>query len=116
MVAGGGTRLRRVLLRWQAPQPCPAHRATRRTRPVVAGDPYVNGYVNPYVIVYALGVRTPAFGARGDLSSSSPPQGEWCGRAAMAVGCSPSWQVLAAHRVCATQNSLPSGSCMTVHW
>jgi hypothetical protein len=26
------------------------------------GDPYVNGYVNPYVIVYALGVRTPGFG------------------------------------------------------
>jgi hypothetical protein len=22
----------------------------------------------------------------------------------------------AAQRVCATQNSLPSGSCMTVHW
>src|SRR5215212_8582832 len=32
-VVGGGTRLRRVLLRWQAPQPCPAHRATGLTRP-----------------------------------------------------------------------------------
>jgi hypothetical protein len=29
----GGTRLRRVLLRWQAPQPCPAHQATWLTRP-----------------------------------------------------------------------------------
>jgi hypothetical protein len=33
-VGGGeGTRLRRVLLRWQAPQPCPARRATGLTRP-----------------------------------------------------------------------------------
>jgi len=37
-VGGGeGTRLRRVLLRWQAPQPCSTHRATRLTRP--AGEP-----------------------------------------------------------------------------
>jgi hypothetical protein len=48
-----------VLLRWQAPQPFPAHRATWRTWLVVAGDPYVNGYVNPYVIPYAQGVAYP---------------------------------------------------------
>jgi hypothetical protein len=32
------TRLRRVLLRWQAPQRCPAHRATGLTRPSSGGD------------------------------------------------------------------------------
>jgi hypothetical protein len=70
-----GTRLRRVLLRWQAPQPCPAHRATRLTRPVAASDPYVNGYVNPSVIPYARGVRTPGCAGRGYLSSTEALRG-----------------------------------------
>jgi hypothetical protein len=43
--------------------------------PLEAGDPYVNGYGNPYVIPYAQGVRTPAFGGQGHLSSSGPPRG-----------------------------------------
>jgi hypothetical protein len=47
---------RRVLLRWQAPQPCPAHRTTQLTRPSSgAVTPTARGYVNPYVIPYALG-------------------------------------------------------------
>ena len=54
-----GTRLRRVLLRWQAPQPC-------RSRPGAAVaevvDPYVIPYVNLYVIPYAQGWRTPGLG------------------------------------------------------
>jgi hypothetical protein len=44
----GGTRLRRVLLRWQAPQAC-------RSRPGATAAEAVD----PYVIPYALGVRTP---------------------------------------------------------
>jgi hypothetical protein len=94
---GGGTRLRRVLLRWQAPQPCPAHRRVALARLVVAGDPYVNPYGNLYVIPYALRVRTPTRAARGCLCRSrtlrgasrpqkprptGPPQGEWSGHAA----------------------------------
>jgi hypothetical protein len=72
VVAGGGTRLRRVLLRWQAPQPYPL--TGRRPHPAqLPGlDPYVNRYVNPYGIPYALGVRTPGVGCRGCLSSSVP--------------------------------------------
>jgi len=50
------TRLRRVLLRWQAPQPCPADRPTRLTRPNSRGlDPYGIPYVNPYGIPCATG-------------------------------------------------------------
>jgi hypothetical protein len=56
-VAGGGTRLRRVLLRWQAPQPCPAHRAAGLTR---SGSGAVT-YVNPYGIPCASdGVPHPS--------------------------------------------------------
>jgi hypothetical protein len=67
----GGTRRRRVLLRWQAPQPC-------RSRPPAtvaeADDPYVIPYVNPYVIPYALGVRTPS-PPRGWISAGYTPSG-----------------------------------------
>jgi hypothetical protein len=56
--------------------PCPP--AERRPHPArLRGlDPYVNGYVNPFVIVYALGVRTPGFGGRGCLA----PQGSGADR------------------------------------
>jgi hypothetical protein len=63
----GWTRLRRVLLRWQAPQPCPSTR--RRPHPA-----QLRG-LDPYVIPYALGMRTPGFGSRGCLCSSVPPRG-----------------------------------------
>jgi hypothetical protein len=59
-VAGEGTRLRRVLLRWQAPQPCRCRPDTAATEVV---DPYVIPYVNPYVIPYAQGWRTPDLGS-----------------------------------------------------
>jgi hypothetical protein len=39
-------------------QPCPAR--------LWGGDPHVNGYVNPYVIPYALGVRTPGLGGQAE--------------------------------------------------
>jgi hypothetical protein len=76
-VGGGeGTRLRRVLLRWQAPQPCSTHRATRLTRARWrAGGPYVIPYVNPYVIPYALEVRTPGFAGRAHQCWSVPLRG-----------------------------------------
>jgi hypothetical protein len=39
-VGGGeGTRLRRVLLRWQAPQPCPTHQRLGSRGPARGGDP-----------------------------------------------------------------------------
>jgi hypothetical protein len=56
-VAGGGTRLRRVLLRWQAPQPC---RSGPRGTVAEAVDPYASGYASPYASPYAGHPRTPS--------------------------------------------------------
>ena len=57
-------RLRRLLLRWQAPQPCPAHPETNLTRPQVGrpegyAKPYAGPYAKPYAGPYARQVRTP---------------------------------------------------------
>jgi hypothetical protein len=51
--------------------PAPPTGATASPGPTAGPRPYVNGYV----IVYALGVRTPACGGRGCLSSSDTPRG-----------------------------------------
>jgi hypothetical protein len=73
-VGGGeGTRLRRVLLRWQAPQPC----RSRPGRPWPGRlDPYVIPYVNPYVIPYAQGWRTPASVVERICPAQSPSWGQ----------------------------------------
>ena len=42
---GEGTRLRRVLLRWQAPQPCRSRPGSHRGR---GRRPYASGYASPY--------------------------------------------------------------------
>jgi len=56
-VGGGvGTRLRRVLLRWQAPQPCRYRSGRRGGR---GRRPYANGYASPYASPYAGHPRTP---------------------------------------------------------
>ena len=59
---GGGTRLRRVLLRWQAPQPCRRRGDGACLARLQGGSPHGIPYVNPYVIVYAQGWRTPGLG------------------------------------------------------
>jgi hypothetical protein len=88
-----GTRLRRVLLRWQAPQPC-------RSRPgatvAEAVDPYASRYASPYASPYAGHPRTPLAGraicspwscplvglvGRKKPRPTGPPRGEWSGRA-----------------------------------
>ena len=71
-VAGEGTRLRRVLLRWQAPQPCSRIGRRRYPAQLQGGDPYVIPHVNLYVIPYAQGWRTPGLGGRAHRSRSCP--------------------------------------------
>jgi hypothetical protein len=92
--------------RWQvrdAPSACAASLASSAALPVPARchggqgrNPYVILYVNPYVIPYAQGWRTPGFAGRAHqywsvpLRGASqpqkprltgPPSGEWSGRA-----------------------------------
>jgi hypothetical protein len=66
-----GTRLRRVLLRWQAPQPC-------RSRPgatvVEAVDPYAGLYAEPYAGLYAGHLRTPS-PPGGRITAGHAPRG-----------------------------------------
>ena len=87
---GGGveTRLRRVLLRWQAPQPC-------RSRPgaamVEAVDPYADLYADPYAghprtpcrLEAGSPLVMPPRGASRPQKprTTSPPRGEWSGQA-----------------------------------
>jgi hypothetical protein len=68
-----GTRLRRVLLRWQAPQPYSTHGRRGLPGPLGAGGPYVTPY--------ALGVRIPGFAGRAHRCWSVPLRGEWSGQA-----------------------------------
>ena len=57
-VGGGeGTRLRRVLLRWQAPQPCRSRPGATMAEMV---DPYAGPYAEPYAGTYAGHPRTPS--------------------------------------------------------
>ena len=67
---GGGTRLRRVLLRWQAPQPLP----------IFARTPMWSGGRPTLIPTHVR--RVPLAGSRADSRWSCPPQGEWSGRAA----------------------------------
>jgi hypothetical protein len=68
---GGGTRLRRVLLRWQAPQPC---RSWPSTAVAKALDPYASGYARPYASPYAGHPRTPS-PSDGQITAGHTPRG-----------------------------------------
>ncbi len=89
-------RLRRLLLRWQAPQPCPAHREDDRTRPdsgTSAGTP--NPMQDPTLdptpairvphLVFGVGVTAGKLPQGGQSPAKTagdwPPLGERCERA-----------------------------------
>ena len=61
--------------------PAPPTGEAPLARPVVVGEPYVNGYVIPYVILYALGGAYPCPRRPGLSVQHRGPSGEWSGRA-----------------------------------
>jgi hypothetical protein len=82
-----GTRLRRVLLGWQAPQPCPAQRAMRLTRATSGPRPLRESLRRAPAYPAPTGRRVcPGHVSRGASRPqkprpTGPPAGEWSGRA-----------------------------------
>jgi len=77
-------RLRRLLLRWQAPQPRPAYRTAGLTRADSGRSRYGNPYALPYACTYADPyVRHPRTPSRleGGVTAGRAPRGEWSGQA-----------------------------------
>jgi hypothetical protein len=74
-----GKRLRRLLLRWQAPQPCPARRSTCLTRPdcrAVAATPTRTPFPTPApTAIRTHAARVPPPGRRTASPLASPPWG-----------------------------------------
>ena len=93
-VGGGeGTRLRRVLLRWQAPQPCSTHRATPPGRRPATPTSFPTstptsfptrwGCVPLASLAERIGAgQSPSWGQSAAKTAADwPPSGEWSGRA-----------------------------------